>query len=182
MAALLDWIRAQPDKGNFGVPANGSIPHFFALMIGEAAKVKATVIGYKGSAPLATDLIGGHINIAVDTLDSLITHHQAGRLRILATSSERRAIDSVPTLKEAGLNLTAVGWNAAYAKSSMPAERVALYAREIAAIMQLPEVREKFIQMKSEPISADAARTKATVEAFKTQWVPVIRASGVKLD
>jgi tripartite-type tricarboxylate transporter receptor subunit TctC len=85
-------------------------------------------------------------------------------------------------LKEAGLNLTAVGWNAAYAKSSMPAERVALYAREIAAIMQLPEVREKFIQMKSEPISADAARTKATVEAFKTQWVPVIRASGVKLD
>ncbi|MFN5510441.1 MAG: tripartite tricarboxylate transporter substrate-binding protein, partial [Burkholderiales bacterium] len=43
VAALLDWIRTNPDKGNFGVPANGSIPHFFALMIGEAAKVKSTV-------------------------------------------------------------------------------------------------------------------------------------------
>lgn len=180
--ALLDWIRANPEKGNFGVPANGSIPHFFALMIGEAAKVKSTVIGYKGSAPLATDLIGGHINIAVDTLDSMVAHHQAGRLRILATSAERRILDSVPTLKEAGLPLSATGWNAAYAKASMPSERVALYSREIAAIMQQPEVREKFVQMKAEPISADAARTRATVEAFKAQWVPVIRASGVKLD
>jgi tripartite-type tricarboxylate transporter receptor subunit TctC len=182
VAGLLDWIRANPDKGNFGVPANGSIPHFFALMIGEAARVRATVVGYKGSAPLATDLIGGHLAIGVDTLDSLIVHHQGGRLRILATSAERRAIDGVPTLREAGLALSATGWNAAYAKSTMPAERVALYAREIAAIMQLPEVREKFLQMKSEPVSADATRTRATVEAFKAQWVPVIRASGVRLD
>jgi tripartite-type tricarboxylate transporter receptor subunit TctC len=64
----------------------------------------------------------------------------------------------------------------------MPADRVALYAREIAAIMQQPEVREKFVQMKSEPVSADVARTRATVDAFRAQWVPVIRASGVRLD
>jgi len=182
VAGLLDWIRANPDKGNFGVPATGSIPHFFALMIGEAARVKVTVVGYKGSAPLATDLIGGHLAIGVDTLDSLLVHHQGGKLRILATSAERRAIDGVPTLREAGLNLSATGWNAAYAKSSMPADRVALYAREIAAIMQHPEVREKFVQMKSEPVSADVARTRATVDAFRAQWVPVIRASGVRLD
>lgn len=182
VAGLLDWIRTQPDKGNFGVPANGSIPHFFALMIGEAAKVKANVVGYKGSAPLATDLIGGHIAIAVDTLDSLIPHHQAGKLRILATSAERRAVEGVPTLRESGLNLVATGWNAAYAKSTMPADRVALYSREIATIMQQPEVREKFLQMKAEPISAEAARTRASVDAFKAQWVPVIRASGVRLD
>jgi tripartite-type tricarboxylate transporter receptor subunit TctC len=182
VSALLDWIRANPDKGTIGAPGQGGIPHFFALMIGEAAKVKANVIGYKGSAPLATDLIGGHIGIAVDTLDSLAPHHQAGRLRILATSAERRILDGVPTLKESGLNLTATGWNAAYAKASMPADRVALYSREIASIMQQPEVREKFVQMKAEPVSADAARTRATVEAFKAQWVPVIRASGVRLD
>jgi tripartite-type tricarboxylate transporter receptor subunit TctC len=82
VAGLLDWIRANPDKGNFGVPANGSIPHFFALMIGEAARVKATVVGYKGSAPLATDLIGGHLAIGVDTLDSLVVHHQGASWRL----------------------------------------------------------------------------------------------------
>ncbi len=74
---MLAWLRANPDKANFGVPATGSLPHFFALMTAEKAGVQAQVVGYRGSAPLLTDLIGGQMPVAFDTLDSLLPQFEA---------------------------------------------------------------------------------------------------------
>jgi tripartite-type tricarboxylate transporter receptor subunit TctC len=88
---LMAWIRTNPDKANAGVPATGSLPHFFALMLSYMAQTKMEVVGYRGSAPLVTDLIGGQIPLAFDTLDSLLPQHQAGKLRILATSGAARS-------------------------------------------------------------------------------------------
>ena len=56
--------KANPDKANFGVPATGSLPHFLGLMVGDAAKVRAEVVGYRGSAPLLNDLLGGQVPVA----------------------------------------------------------------------------------------------------------------------
>ena len=72
LSHLLAWIKANPQQANFGVPATGSLPHFFALMLGGAAKVPVEVVGYKGSGPLLTDLMGGQVQIAVDTFDTQI--------------------------------------------------------------------------------------------------------------
>ncbi len=179
---LLAWMRANPEKANFGVPATGSIPHFFALMLSQAAGVNVPVVGYKGSAPLVNDLVGGHVAVAVDALDSLLPLHQGGKLRILATSGEKRSISTIPTFKEADLKLTAIGWNAFYAKSGMAPDKAARLAKEIGEIMQKPAVRERFVSAKVEPVSANQAQTRATVEAFAKQWVPVIQKSGIKLD
>jgi tripartite-type tricarboxylate transporter receptor subunit TctC len=179
---LLAWIRANPDKASMGVPATGSIPHFFALMLGKAAGTTVPIAGYKGSAPLVTDLIGGHIPVAIDALDSLITQHQAGKVKVLATSGEKRSEPTIPTLKESGLNLTATGWNTFYAKATMPADRVNRLAAEISAVMKLPAVREKFVAAKAEPVSSTLAQTKETLKAFKSQWLPVIQQANLKFD
>jgi tripartite-type tricarboxylate transporter receptor subunit TctC len=179
---LYAWMRANPDKSNFGVPATGSIPHFFALMLAQTAGVKAPVVGYRGSAPLVTDLVGGHVPVAIDALDSLLPMHDSKKVRILATSGEKRSIASIPTLKEAGTNLSASGWNTFYAKSTMAKDKIDLYAKEISEIMKLPSVREKFITAKAEPISANQQQTMKTLAAFKAQWVPVVKQSGLKFD
>src|SRR5512133_109915 len=99
---LLAWLRANPGNANFGVPATGSLPHFFALMVGEQAKVDAQVVGYRGSAPLITDLIGGQVAVAFDTFDTVLPHHEAGKIRILAVSGAKRsaAAPDIPTFKE----------------------------------------------------------------------------------
>ena len=98
------WLRANPDKANFGVPATGSLPHFFGLMVGDAAKVRAEVVGYRGSAPLLNDLLGGQVPVAFDTFDTLLPQHEAGKIRILAVSGAKRsALDGkIPTFKESG--------------------------------------------------------------------------------
>ncbi len=106
---LMAWLRANPNQASIGVPATGSLPHFFALMMGQAAQVQTQVVGYKGSAPLSTDLIGGHVPVAVDTLDTLLPLHEGGKLRILATSGATRAVPGLPTFQEAGFKLSASG-------------------------------------------------------------------------
>ena len=102
---LLAWLRANPAQANFGVPATGSLPHFFALMVGEKARVDAQVVGYRGSAPLLSDLIGGQVAVAFDTFDTVLPQHEGGKVRILAVSGEKRSAlaPKIPTFKEAGL-------------------------------------------------------------------------------
>ena len=179
---LLAWIKSNPDKANLGVPATGSLPHFFALMVAQAAKAPAQVIGYKGSAPLSTDLIGGHVAVAVDTLDTLLPLHEGGKLRILATSGAKRAVATLPTFKEAGLDISADGFNVLYARPGMKPEMVEMLAREIAAAMLQPALREKFSAAKAEPVSASRAQTRAMLERFKAQWLPVIQKAGLQFD
>lgn len=179
---LAAWMRSNPDKATFGVPATGSLPHFFALMIADKAKVKSQVVGYRGSAPLNTDLVGGHVPAAIDAFDSQEPMHTAGRIRILATSGTQRSLPDVPTFKEAGLALSAHGWGTFFAKSTMPADRVKRYADAIKAVMSEKSVREQFIQLKVDPIAADQTQTQASLKAFRAQWVPVITGSGLQLD
>jgi tripartite-type tricarboxylate transporter receptor subunit TctC len=179
---MIAWVTANPEKANLGVPATGSLPHFFALMIAQAAGTQTPVIGYRGSAPLVQDLVGGHIPVAIDAIDSVLPLHEAGKVRILATSGDKRSIPGVPTLRESGFDIVATGWNVLYARADMPAERVAQLSREVSAIMQQPAVREKFSIAKAEPVSSTVAQTKSMLSAYKAQWVPVIQKSGLKLE
>ncbi|OUM01278.1 Bug family tripartite tricarboxylate transporter substrate binding protein [Variovorax sp. JS1663] len=177
---LLAWMRANPDKANVGVPATGSLPHFFGLMVGEKAKVQTQVIGYRGSAPLLTDLIGGQVPIAVDTLDVVIPQYQAGKVRILAMSGSKRSpfAPDVPTFKEAGLDLTALGWNAFFAPASMPRDKVARLAQAIREVMQDPETQRRFKESMMTPVVSTPEQTAAMLKAYRAQWAPVVQKSG----
>ncbi len=179
---LMAWLRANPEKASVGVPAAGSLPHFFALMLAEQAQVKAEVIGYKGSAPLSTDLIGGHVPVAIDAYETLLPQHEAGKLRILATSGARRVLPDLPTLKEVGTPIVAEGWNVFVARSTMPADKVERLSREIAAVMATPAMREKFAAMKAAPVSMNRAQSVAMIESFRKAWVPAIDKAGLKFD
>ncbi|WP_413762899.1 Bug family tripartite tricarboxylate transporter substrate binding protein [Variovorax sp. Varisp41] len=177
---LLAWMRANPQQANVGVPATGSLPHFFGLMVGEKAKVQTQVIGYRGSAPLLNDLIGGQVPIAVDTEDVVIPQHDGGKLRILAISGTKRSpfAPSVPTFKEAGLDLAASGWNTFFAPVTMPREKVERLATAIREVMQDPDTVRKFTDSKMTPVVSTQAQTAAMLKAYRLQWGPVVQKSG----
>jgi len=182
MSHLLAWLRANPDKANFGVPATGSLPHFFALMLGDAAKVKPEVVGYRGSAPLLTDLIGGQLPVAVDTLDTLLPQHEGGKIRILAIGGAKRApeLPNVATLKEAGLDVVADGWNAFFAPASMSAARVRELGSAIESIMQSKEMQKKFRDANMEPVAAGPEATAKMIAAYRAKWEPVVKAANIQ--
>ena len=176
------WLRANPDKANFGVPATGSLPHFFGLMVGDAAKVRAEVVGYRGSAPLLNDLLGGQVPVAFDTFDTLLPQHEAGKIRILAVSGAKRsALDGkIPTFKESGLDLAATGWNTFFAPMGMPKAQAERLAALIHEVMKDPDTQRKFEAAKMEPVVATMAQTEAMLKAYRAQWAPVVQRSGFK--
>ena len=180
LSHLLAWLRANPGKANFGVPATGSLPHFFALMMGEKARVDAQVIGYRGSAPLLNDLLGGQVAVAVDTFDTALPQHEAGKIRILAISSAKRSplAPGIPTFKEAGLDLIATGWNTFFAPATMPKARVELLAKAIHEVMQDPDTQRRFTDQKMTPVVSTQSQTQAMLKAFRAQWAPVVQKSG----
>lgn len=180
LSHLIAWLRANPDKANFGVPATGSLPHFVALMLAEKAGVKAQVIGYRGSAPLITDLIGGQVPVSIDTLETVLPHHEAGKVRILASSGASRNVISpkVPTFRESGLPLVATGWNAFFAPATLPAPEVQRYAAAIVEVMKDPDTQRKFLAGQMSPVVATQAQTAAMLKAYRAQWAPVVQKSG----
>ena len=180
LSHLLAWLRSNPTQANFGVPATGSLPHFFALMTGEKAQIQAQVVGYRGSAPLISDLIGGQVPVAFDTLDTLLPQHEGGKLRILASSGAKRSPFSkdIPTYKESGLDLVATGWNALFAPAAMPKAKVDRLGAAIQAVMKDPDTQRKFADAKMTPVSATPAQTATMLKAYRAQWAPVVQKSG----
>ena len=180
LSHLLAWLRANPQQANIGVPATGSLPHFFALMMGEKAHIDAQVVGYRGSGPLITDLIGGQVPVAVDTLDTLLPQHEAGKLRILATSGPRRSPFSadIPTFKEAGLDLVGTGWNALFAPASMPKDRVARLGAAVEQVMREEATRRLFHDARMVAVASTPAQAAAMLKAYRAQWAPVVQKSG----
>jgi len=180
LSHLVAWLRANPDKANFGVPATGSLPHFVALMLAEKAGVKAQVVGYRGSAPLITDLIGGQVPVSIDTLETVLPHHEAGKVRILASSGAQRNVISpeVPTFTESGLPLVTTGWNAFFAPATMPAADVRRFSAAIVEVMKDPDTQRKFLAAQMSPVVATQAQTQAMLKAYRAQWAPVVQKSG----
>ncbi|MBB1593680.1 Bug family tripartite tricarboxylate transporter substrate binding protein [Achromobacter sp. UMC46] len=180
VAALRQWLGANPKQFTVGVPATGSLPHFFALMLGREIKMEPEVVGYRGSAPLISELIGGILPQGIDTLDTLLPQHRAGKIRILATSGDTRDADlkEVPTFKESGVNLAADGWNAFFAPAAMPQAKIDRLGADIAAILREPAMQEAVRSAYLEPVSLDAAGTADMLTAYRKQWEPVVRASG----
>ncbi|MCO5102361.1 MAG: tripartite tricarboxylate transporter substrate-binding protein [Burkholderiaceae bacterium] len=177
---LAAWLRANPEQANFGVPATGSLPHFFALMIADSVGVKPQIIGYRGSAPSITDLMAGTIPVAVDTLDALLPHESGGKIRILAMAGTKRSAmaPKIPTLLESGQDIVATGWNAMFAPASMPKETVQRIGLAIRDVMRDKDVRAKFEAASMEPISATPEETARMLGAYRAQWEPVVKKSG----
>jgi tripartite-type tricarboxylate transporter receptor subunit TctC len=180
---LVAWLRANSGKATFGVPANGTIPHFAGSRLEEILKLPMTRVPYRGSAPIVNDLIGGHLPFGIVTVADAIAQHRAGSVRIVAVSSAVRSpfLPEVATLKEGGIDLVAD----AYYGMWLPAGSAPDFAKQlsgaVAAAVAKPEVREKLLAIGLIPVgSTPEALTEelATNIAF---WQPIVKASGYKI-
>jgi tripartite-type tricarboxylate transporter receptor subunit TctC len=182
LAEFVALVKKDPKYGNYASAATGSLPHFFSLLFAETAGIKMNHIGYKGTAPAMTDLMGGQISAFMGTVSDVAAQHKAGKLRILATSGTARARQApdVPTFKELGHNIAGAGWYAAYAPAKTPKEVVDRIAVGIIAAIKSPDVRDKLEALGMEPTGLGPAELADIHKADFNKWGPVIKASGFK--
>src|SRR5262245_40130516 len=146
LAALIAWLKANPDKANYGVPAAGSLPHLYGIALSKVAKVPMVMAPFRGGAPIATAVIGGQIAVGIAATADFAEQHRAGTLRIVALSGTQRmpTLPDVPTFAELGLKgFEENGWNGFFAPARTSAAVVAAYNRAINDALQSPDVAKK---------------------------------------
>jgi tripartite-type tricarboxylate transporter receptor subunit TctC len=183
--SLKEFVQAakvDPKLRNYASAAPGSLPHFFSIMFAERAGLELNHIGYRGTAPALSDLLGGQISTFMGTISDVAAHHGAGRLRVLATSGEKRApqMPDVPTFREQGYEIEGNGWYAAYAPAGTPRETIERLSKAITQAIRAPDLREKLESYGMEPTGLGPEELAAIHKRDYDQWGPVIKASGFK--
>ena len=125
---FIEWARANPKGANYGSPAAGSTPHFIGALLGINNGVELKHVPYRGSVPGVTDVVGGQVASMVTPSGDFIANHKAGKLRILATSGNKRSpfTPDVATFAEQGFpEFIVEEWFGFYAPARTPAPVVA---------------------------------------------------------
>jgi tripartite-type tricarboxylate transporter receptor subunit TctC len=101
---LVDYAKANPGKIKFASPGYGTQPHLLGEMFKQSAKIDLLHVSYRGAGPAMTDLLGGQVQMAFETMPLLLPQIRSGALRALATATEKRIpeLPDVPTMTEAG--------------------------------------------------------------------------------
>ena len=182
LAEYVALVKQDPKQGSYASAGAGSLPHFFTVLFADTAKIEMVHIGYKGSAPAITDLMGGQISAFMGTASDVAAQHKAGKLRVIATSGAQRArtLPEVPTFREQGYNIEGAGWYAAYAPAKTPKDVVDRLAAAIVEGIRSPDVRERLEALGMEPTGLGPAELARIHRADYDKWGPVIKASGFK--
>lgn len=179
---FVEAARKDPALRNYASAAPGSLPHFFSIIFAERAGLEMNHIGYRGTAPALSDLMGGQIASFMGTVSDVVAHAQGGRLRVLATSGAKRApqLPDAPTFKEEGYDIEGGGWYAAYAPAGTPKPVVDRLSKAITEAINAPDLREKLEGYGMEPTGLPAEELARIQRRDYERWGPVIKASGFK--
>ncbi len=140
---------------------------------------------YKGSGPAAAAFVGGEVGVYVENIPVFIPHLQTGRVRALAVSGETRfpTLPNVPTAAESGLKgYDAAGWWGIFVPAATPKDVVARLHAEIAAVVALPDVRERMLDQGAVPSGIGGEKFAAFVRAEQTKWARVVKESGARVE
>lgn len=179
------WARANPANATYGVPLAGGPTHFFGVMLARITGVDLTVVPYKGSAPFVNDLLGGQVPAGITVLSQLLKHHEAGKLRVLATSgSQRSAIaPDVPTFKELGFaGIEGSGWQAFHTRAGTPRATIDRLSAAIASAIQSPEVSARLTALGLEPVGSTPDELAKRIADDTARWAPIVKVSGFRAD
>jgi tripartite-type tricarboxylate transporter receptor subunit TctC len=182
---LIALARAKPGQINYASAGSGTSPHLAAELFKSMAGVDLVHVPYKGSPQALTDLLGGQTQIMFASLVSALPHIRQARLRALGVTTVKRAaaLPDVPAISESGLRGYDVSvWMGIVAPAATPPPVIAQLNRQIASILQLPDIRERLAVQGLEAAANTPAEFAGYIAAEVRKWSAVIRQAGVTAD
>jgi len=180
---FLAEIRARPGQLNHSSPGVGTLQHFGMELIKQQLGLNAVHVPYRGAASALTDLLSGQVQFTLLPVHNARPHAQAGKLRILAVASPRRSpfAPDIPTFAEAGLpDVDFDLWYGLLGPANLPAAIAQKWEKELAAIVELPDVKEMFKRQGMAPDFRDAKTTGELIKAEIARWREVAEKAGLK--
>ena len=179
---FVTWAKANPKDASYGVPAAGTLPHFLGAMFAQATDLDMQAITYRGGAPAITDLLGGQYPLLFIGTTEVLEPHNAGRIRILATSDRQRTalLPDVPTFRESGFNITGNGWYGLYAPAGTPEAFISRINKIVVTAIKDQAIRDRLLAFGLTPTGTTAAEFGEIQKADMELWRPAVKASGFK--
>ena len=185
VAELVALVKAKPGQYNYGSNGNGTAQHLIGTQFENLTGTELVHVPYKGSGPLATDLLGGQINMSFDTVTPVLQHIKSGKLRALAVTTAKRssALPEVPTLEEAGLKGFDIGtWFGVLAPAATPKDVLARLNAEMVKAIQSPDFRKRMEEIGAEPIGNSAEQMAAQIKGETEKFAKLVKDAKVTIE
>jgi tripartite-type tricarboxylate transporter receptor subunit TctC len=181
---FVDWVKRNPGKASFGTPGMGGQNHFLGVQLARTTGIELPVAPYKGTPPMVTDLVGGHVPSAISLIDGMVPHHRAGKIRVIGIFTKARSplIPEIPTFAEQGIDVTSgEGWTGMWARAGTPPAAIERMQKALQQALQAPEVRGPLTQqLWVQPQFRTGVEMDALQRAELAHWEPIIKASGFR--
>jgi tripartite-type tricarboxylate transporter receptor subunit TctC len=144
---MVAWAKANPGKLTVATNGEGGFPHLAFEHLRSMGGFTFTHVPYKGSAAIATDIMGGQVQTGIDGITGMTPHIKSGRLRLLATTGKTRAVlwPNTPAAAEDVPGYESGGWFGYAAPAATPREIILRLNAEINRAMREPDVSEKLV-------------------------------------
>jgi len=185
VAELVAALKAHPGQWSYGSNGNGTAQHLIGTQFQNATGTTLLHVPYKGSGPLATDLLGAQIQMSFDTITPVLPHIRAGKLRALAVTTARRssALPDVPTLEEAGLKGFDIGtWFGVLAPAATPRDIVARLNAEMVKVIQAPDFRKRMDEIGAEPTGGSSEQLAAQIRSETGKFAKLVKEANVQIE
>ena len=182
---MLAAAKAKPASLSYGTAGLGSSAQLAGELLQRQAGVKLNHIPYKGAGPALVDAVAGQVSMVFGDAASTATQVRAGKLRALAVTGTSRLplLPDAPTVAEAGLpGYEATAWHGWLAPAGTPAAIVSRLQSEVAAILRLPDIRERLARDGIEAVGSTPEQFAAYIRAEVDKWGKVVRDAGIRLE
>ncbi len=182
---FIQLLRASPGKYSYASGGVGTSTHITGAIFAQQTGTNLLHVPFKGGGPALAAIVAGDVNMILDTAASGMPHVSAGRLRALAIDTPTRhpSFPNLPTFAEQGMpNYSVANWYSLHAPAGTPNEVVQRVYREIVAILEMPDVREKLKAISADPGGMSPEEFERFVRAENKRYGELIRTAGIKAE
>jgi tripartite-type tricarboxylate transporter receptor subunit TctC len=174
---LIALAKKEPGKHNYASSGQGGAMHLFQALFTSMAGIDMVHVPYKGSGPVRADLLGGQVKIGCLGLSSIIQHHQAGQLRIIAVTTAKRSpeLPDVPAIAETLPGYDASLWTGFLAPRGTSPAAIKRIQNEIARLLQTPDVKTAFQRAGTDIVIREPKAFGEFLKGEYAKWGKVVR-------
>ncbi|TCT03587.1 tripartite-type tricarboxylate transporter receptor subunit TctC [Aquabacter spiritensis] len=181
---LAAYGKANPGKLTIGVSGNGTLGHVAGLLLQKELGVAMTIVPYRGTSHIITDLLGSQVDLTVDFLPAFVPLARDGKVRVLAVTTDHRSRDlpGVPTVKDEGYpGMEVVGWYALAAPTGTPPAIIDKLNAAANIYLKSPKGQEALEKLSMEGAGGTPGDMKAFLASELAKWAPVVKAANISL-
>jgi tripartite-type tricarboxylate transporter receptor subunit TctC len=179
---LIALAKSRPGGLDYASSGPGTSTHLAAEMFNTMAGIRLVHVPYKGNAEVYNALLGGHIKVHFSLVPSGIAHVRAGKLRVLAVTSDKRLpeMPEIPTIAESGFPSYEISsWQGMFAPAGTPPAVVGKINRELSELLKTPAMRQRMAREGAHPVGSSPEQFTQRVASEVDKWSKVAKAAGL---